>query len=154
MQRYEFVAQVELKATAEEVYAWHTLPDALERLTPPWESIEVESKTGTIEEEGSLVTVRLQLGPFRPRLVSRHHDCIPGRQFCDTQVKGPFAIWEHKHSFIPKGDVSILEDRIEYALPGGRVAHWVAGWFVRRKLKRLFAYRHQATAKALAAKAV
>ncbi|MFT4542831.1 MAG: ligand-binding SRPBCC domain-containing protein [Planctomycetota bacterium] len=152
MKRYGFVARVELDATAEEVYDWHMLPDAFEQLTPPWEPIEVESKTATIEEEGSLVTIRLRVGPFRPRWVSRHHDCIPGRQFCDTQIKGPFALWEHKHSFIPNGDGSILEDHIEYALPGGQVAHWLAGWFVRRKLKRMFDYRHQVTADALTAK--
>ena len=149
MKRYEFVARSRLNATAEEVYRWHTLPDAFERLTPPWEPVEVESKTGTIEEEGSLVTIRLRMGPFRPRWVSRHHDCIPGRQFRDTQIKGPFALWEHTHSFLPDGDGSILEDRIEYALPGGRVAHWVAGWFVRRKLKRMFDYRHRVTAESV-----
>ncbi|MFT5288755.1 MAG: ligand-binding SRPBCC domain-containing protein [Planctomycetota bacterium] len=153
MHRYEFVARVKLEATAEEAYCWHARDDALELLTPSWEPVEVESKTGTIEEEGSLVTLRLRLGPFRLRWVSRHHDCIPGRQFCDSQVKGPFALWQHKHSFTPNGEGSILEDRIEYALPGGRAAHWVAGWFVRRKLKRLFEYRHQVTAESLAAEA-
>jgi ligand-binding SRPBCC domain-containing protein len=60
-------------------------------------------------------------------------------------------LWEHKHSFLPDGEGSILEDRIEYALPGGRVAHWVAGWFVRRKLKRMFDYRHKVTMDSLAA---
>jgi ligand-binding SRPBCC domain-containing protein len=146
----EFVARSRLDASAQEVYRWHTLPDAFERLVPPWEPVEVESKSGTIEEEGSLVTVRLRVGPFRPRWVSRHHGCIPGRQFRDTQIEGPFAFWEHTHSFHPDGNGSILEDRIQYALPGGRIAHWLAGWFVRRRLKRMFDHRHRVTAEAFA----
>ncbi|MFT7668463.1 MAG: ligand-binding SRPBCC domain-containing protein [Planctomycetota bacterium] len=152
MKHYEFLTRSKLSATAEEVYLWHMLPDALERLTPPWEPVEVESKTGPIDEEGALVTIRLRMGPLRLRWVSRHHDCIPGRQFCDTQTKGPFALWEHKHSFIPDGDGSILEDRIHYALPGGWLGNLVAGWFVRRKLKRMFDYRHRVTTESLAAK--
>jgi len=151
MKLYEFVARTRLNATADEVYRWHLAPDALEKLVPPWEPVEVVSKEGTVEDEGALVTIRVRTGPIWQRWVSRHHSCIPGRQFRDTQVAGPFAVWEHTHSFVPDGDGSILEDRIEYALPGGRVAHWLAGWFVRRKLKRMFDYRHRVTAEALAA---
>lgn len=151
MKPEEFVARTRLPVSAEALYRWHLLPDAFERLTPPWEPVEVVSKEGTVEEEGALVTIRVRMGPFWRRWVSRHHSCIPGRRFCDTQVDGPFAVWEHTHSFLPDGDGSILEDRIEYVLPGGRIAHWLAGWFVRRKLKRMFDYRHKVTVEALAA---
>jgi hypothetical protein len=40
----------------------------------------------------------------------------------------------------------MLEDRIEYALPLGIIAKFLAGWWVHRKLDRLFAYRHAITA--------
>ncbi len=149
MKRQEFVARTRLKAAPEEVFRWHARPEALEDLTPPWEPVEVESRTGGIEDEGSRVQIRMRVGPFRPRWIAEHRECVPGRRFRDVQVKGPFAHWEHTHSFLPDGSGSILEDRVEYALPGGRLAHWLFGGFVRRKLRRLFDYRHRVTAEAL-----
>jgi ligand-binding SRPBCC domain-containing protein len=43
---------------------------------------------------------------------------------------------------------SFLEDRITYALPFGPLGHWVAGRLVRRRLERMFEYRHRVTAEA------
>ena len=146
----EFVARTRLAATPEEVFAWHAEPNAFEKLTPPWEPVEVESRSGAgIEEEGFRVVLRMRVGPFRPRWIAEHHDCVPGRRFRDIQVSGPFKLWEHTHSFLPDGDGCVLEDRIRYALPGGALADWLFGGFVRRKLKRMFDYRHRVTAEAL-----
>ncbi|MHC4550744.1 MAG: SRPBCC family protein [Planctomycetota bacterium] len=149
MWKEEFVARTRLGAAPEAVFRWHAEPEALERLTPPWERVEVVARTGGIEEEGSRVHLRMRVGPFRRRWIAEHRDCVPGRRFRDVQVEGPFAFWEHTHSFEPDGAGFLLEDRIVYALPGGRLAHWLVGGFVRRKLKRLFAYRHRVTADAL-----
>jgi len=43
-----------------------------------------------------------------------------------------------------------LEDRIEYRLPFGWLGHLVGGWLVRRKLRRMFDYRHETTLRELA----
>jgi ligand-binding SRPBCC domain-containing protein len=72
--------------------------------------------------------------------------------FRDSQIKGPFALWLHTHRFEPDGpSACYLEDRVEYALPMGRLGRMIAGRFVRRKLERLFAYRHEVTARAFGA---
>jgi hypothetical protein len=39
---------------------------------------------------------------------------------------------------------------VEYALPFGIFGRWVAGWYVRRKLEKLFEYRHQVTIREVA----
>jgi ligand-binding SRPBCC domain-containing protein len=72
--------------------------------------------------------------------------------FRDRQIKGPFAAWQHTHSFEPDSPFACyLEDRVEYALPMGALGKIFAGRFVRRKLDRLFSYRHEFTAKAIGA---
>ena len=43
----------------------------------------------------------------------------------------------------------MLEDRIEYELPFGALANLFGGWLVRRKLARVFDYRHRMTAEAM-----
>jgi uncharacterized protein (TIGR01777 family) len=148
-----FVYRTRLNIPAAEVFRWHARPGALERLTPPWEPVTVLERTGGITN-GSRVTLGVRLGPFRQRWISEHRAYQEDTQFCDVQIAGPFAHWEHMHGFTPAGpSASYLEDRITYALPLGMVARLLAGPFVRQKLNRLFAYRHRITMHDLAAHA-
>ncbi len=146
-----FVKRSRLEAPAEEVFRWHAAPGALERLTPPWERVQVLERTGGIENGGRVV-LRMGFGPLAVRWVAEHSYYIEGRQFRDVQVAGPFARWEHTHRVEPDGPSACwLEDHIEYALPFGLLGRWLAGALVRRRLERLFDYRHNATAAALGA---
>lgn len=146
MRRERFVRRSRIPATAEEVYRWHAEPGAFQRLTPPWERVEVVDEGGGLRD-GAVVEIRARVGPFRVPWIARLSDCHPGRSFRDTQVRGPFAFWQHTHLMEPDGDSTCwLEDRIEYALPLGFLGRWFGGWLVRRKLERLFEYRHRVTA--------
>lgn len=143
-----FVRRTRIPAPAAEVFQWHDRPDAFERLTPPWEHVRVVERTGGIAD--GRLTIELRAGPFRRRWIAQHGDFQPGRQFRDVQIAGPFARWEHTHTVEPDGaSACYLEDRVEYALPLGWLGRFFAGAFVRRKLDRLFAYRHRVTAEAL-----
>jgi ligand-binding SRPBCC domain-containing protein len=143
-----FTKRSRIRASAEAVYRWHAGLGALERLTPPGERMRVISRTGGIED-GARVTFRI--GPFRLLWVAEHRDNIPGRQFRDVQIRGPFRRWEHVHRFLADGpQACFLLDEITYELPLGRLGQIVAGKFVRRKLGRLFEWRHRVTAEAFA----
>src|SRR4051794_16091917 len=136
----------------EEAFAWHTRPGALERLTPPWERIEVLEHSGGIAD-GARVVIRLHEGPVAIRWVARHRDFLPGRRFVDEQVEGPFARWVHAHSFEPEGAASCrVSDRIELTLPAAAAGR-LAVPLVRRRVERMLAYRHQVLAADLAAHA-
>ncbi len=149
-----FVRRTHLPVSAAEVFRWHARPGALERLTPPWEAVTVLERTGDITN-GSRVTLEVRLGPWRQRWVLEHRAYQEDAQFCDVQMTGPLARWEHLHRFEPDGaSASYLEDRITYALPLGSVARLLAGPFLLRKLHRLFTYRHDVTMHDLAAHAV
>lgn len=41
-----FVRRCQIAAPVEAAFRWHARPGALERLTPPWERISVEERTG------------------------------------------------------------------------------------------------------------
>ena len=98
----------------------------------------------------------LQFGrwPFRRRWVAVHQDFEEGHYFSDVQVSGPFAYWKHTHTFEPDGpSACFLEDRVEYALPFGALGRWFAGRYARRKLAKLFEYRHNVMERAFMRKA-
>lgn len=133
-----------MPCSAEELYAWHARPGAFERLTPPWSQVSVEARTGGIED-GALATLRMGIGPLSLRWVAEHRDSVPGVQFRDVQLEGPFARWEHTHHFEPAPEGSVLRDHIDFELPLGGLGALVGEAPVRRMLERMFTYRHRVT---------
>jgi ligand-binding SRPBCC domain-containing protein len=141
----EFIKESHIDASPERVFAFHESPGALERLTPPWEHIVVESGGASIRP-GERVTLRTKLGPFPLRWVAEHTEYDPPRMFADRQVSGPFAIWSHRHRMIDDGrGGTTLRDEVTYELPGGALGRWLGRRMVRRKLERLFRFRHEVT---------
>lgn len=146
-----FERSLQLPVDAAEAFAWHARPGALDRLIPPWESVQIADRGEGIRD-GSIVKLVANIGPLRLPWLAEHHGYDAGRSFRDTQRSGPFAQWEHLHKF--KSDSNgrgMLEDRIEYRLPGGALGSLFAGKFVKRKIERMFAYRHKTTHADLAA---
>jgi uncharacterized protein (TIGR01777 family) len=147
-----FEKSVEISVSANECFDWHLRPGAFERLCPPWEPVQVESRDSDVIRDGSRVVIRVPMGPITRRWVAEHRGFQPGRQFQDVQISGPFAHWEHTHRVEALGnDQCRLTDRIEYRLPLGVLGQFFGGSFVRKKLDTLFSYRHRVTAEDLTA---
>ena len=130
---------------AAEVFAWHERPGALQRLCPPWEQIELGGTHPGVRNEAQ-IEVRGKVGPFWSTWRVEHRDYIEGKQFCDVMLSGPFARWEHLHEFMPDGaNACVLKDTINYRLPYGKIGHAAGAAFTRRKLARMFKWRHAVT---------
>lgn len=144
-----FFKSSEIQAPARDVFAWHQSPDALSKLIPPWEPVTVEQAPTSLGNGATAVLV-LSFGPMKLRWVARHRDFVDrgdaGGEFTDEQISGPFASWVHRHVVRATNPTHcVLEDRIEYTLPLGWFGQVAAGWHVRRKLTRMFDYRHAVT---------
>ena len=101
------------------------------------------------DDISSRAEMRVRVGLLWRTWIREHTACEEGRTFGDVQIQGPFARWEHTHTFEPDGlSACYLEDHAEYALRLGALGKLFAGGFVRRTLDCLFAYRHEFTAAA------
>lgn len=137
--------RTEIAASASALFDWHARPGAFERLTPPWERVRLQAPHPGIAP-GSRVVLDIGLGPIHQRWVARHESVLPGREFVDVQEEGPFTRWRHTHRFDALGpDRAALTDRIECELPGGPLGE-LGEPLVRRRLRRVLAYRHAVTA--------
>ncbi len=146
-----FEKSLQLPVAAAEAFAWHERPGALDRLIPPWESVRIAER-GQGVRDGSVVKLVARMGPLRLAWLAEHHDYEAGHSFRDTQRSGPFAAWEHLHKFESDPDGrGTLEDHIEYRLPGGPLGSLLGGNYIRRKIGRMFDYRHNTTHADLAA---
>lgn len=142
--------QSPMPVPAGELFAWHTRPGAVRRLMPPWDPAEIVEEASAIEN-GSRTTFRVKIGPFTKRWIAEHEAVEPPHRFSDRMVEGPFAAWRHTHEAVPRGPAaSTLVDRITYRPPLGVLGRLLGGGLIRRKLERLFRYRHALTAGDLA----
>jgi uncharacterized protein (TIGR01777 family) len=134
-----------------EAFAWHEREGALERLTPPWEKVELVERSGGIRPGGRVV-MRVPMVPAGTTIWEAEHDLYePPFRFRDFSKRGPFAHWVHTHSFQPMGDDACeLVDSVEYALPLGALGALFGSGLVESRLARMFAYRHRITVNDLA----
>jgi uncharacterized protein (TIGR01777 family) len=133
-----------MPASADEVFAYHARPGAFRRLAPPWQKMRVLEETGDVTS--GRVAFDVWFGPVKRHWVAEMGSAMPGRQFVDRQVDGPFASWEHVHRFVPIDDErSELLDHIEFSLPAGGLTDSVGEGPAGKTLARLFRFRHERT---------
>jgi hypothetical protein len=142
-----FVKESIIKAAPERVFAFHRLPDAFERLVPPWESVRVLQKAD-ISKIGARTIIESKLfGFFKVKWVAEHTRYEPPRMFEDTQISGPFKSWRHRHIVLPHEAGALLRDEIEFEPPGSIFGKSLAPVLVLSRLEKMFAYRHEVTRK-------
>jgi len=145
MSRRTFVKESVIRAAPERVFAFHELPDALARLTPPWERARV-IQAARIDEVGSVAIIETRLfGVIPSRWVARHTLYDPPRAFEDLQESGPFKYWRHRHTVLPHAGGATLRDEIEYEPPLSFLGRLAEPFLVTPRLERVFAYRHEVT---------
>lgn len=145
MGRRRFEKKSEIHGAAREVFDWHARDGAFERLVPPWQRLKIISQDPGVDE-GKRIDLRMGMPAGSVRWLAVHTSCIEGKEFTDTQEKGPFKAWTHRHSFEDTREFySELSDEIEYELPLGAAGTVVGGPFAASQLERTFSYRHWIT---------
>lgn len=140
-----FTKQSTVPFPAEKVFEWHARPGAIERLSPPWDPLEVLERLGGIET-GATVKMKMKAGNFSYNWFAKHTDYTEGRLFRDEQVRGPFKRWIHTHQFDPvSAGGSQISDTIEYEFPVNPIAAPLFNQLIQKKLSRIFAFRHFTT---------
>ena len=140
-----------LRVPAERAFAFYGDALNLEAITPPWLAFRVATPGPIAMRPGTLIDYRLRLHGVPVRWRTRVETWEPPERFVDVQLRGPYALWEHTHTFEPDGaHAVVIRDRVRYALPFGPLGRLAHALFVRRDLERIFDHRRQAVAYALA----
>jgi ligand-binding SRPBCC domain-containing protein len=112
----------------------------LEEITPPWLHFHVLTPRPIPMFPGAKIDYRLRLHGVPVTWQSEITVWEPPYRFVDQQLRGPYRLWHHEHTFAEKDGGTWVKDRVDYAVPGGPLAHAL---FVRRDLERIFAYRRK-----------
>jgi ligand-binding SRPBCC domain-containing protein len=137
-----------IRRPLDEVFAFFSDAGNLQEITPPFLNFGFVTKLPIEMKAGAVIDYRLALFkiPINWRTVIKSYD--PPESFIDTQVRGPYKLWHHTHTFreitLDDGTMAVeMHDDVDYQIalgPLGRLAHWL---FVGRMLDKIFDYRYQ-----------
>ncbi len=132
-----------LPISMKEAWEFFSNPANLDVITPPELRFKIVELDSDVMYSGQIIRYKIRVAPliwtgWTTKIVDVDH----GRSFVDTQLKGPYKLWHHTHTFAPTNDGSVLAtDRIRYEVgfgPLGELAHAV---FVGKRLKYIFDFR-------------
>lgn len=119
----------------------------LARITPPELGFHILTPQPVAMSAGTLIDYQIRLWGIPLSWRTEITGWNPPLEFVDTQLRGPYAEWVHRHRFIAVTEGSTLvEDYIQFQLPMGRLGA-LAAPVVRRQLRRIFDYRRDAIAR-------
>ncbi len=110
----------------------------LERITPPWLKFKVLTPAPIDIKAGTLIDYRLSLRLVPIRWRTEISTWNPPVSFTDRQLKGPYRLWEHLHTFEEVEGGTLAIDQVKYRVLGGGI---VNALFVRPDLLKIFQYR-------------
>jgi ligand-binding SRPBCC domain-containing protein len=132
----------------EEAFAFFGDARNLERITPPWLRFRVVTPDPVQMGRGTLIRYRLRLHGVPVGWLTEIREWQPGVRFRDVQVTGPYALWDHTHTFEPDGNGgTVIGDRVVYEIPYGRLGEAAKALFVRRDVERIFDFRAREVAR-------
>jgi uncharacterized protein YbjT (DUF2867 family)/ligand-binding SRPBCC domain-containing protein len=143
MSTHRLVASQLIPRPRDEVFPFFARPENLARLTPPGMRFELRSADRAMRA-GLALDYRLQPLPMLPIRVAwqtRIEAFEAPREFVDSQPRGPYRSWNHRHTFEVVEGGTLVRDEVEYDLPLGPLGGLAHRLAVRSQLAEIFRFR-------------
>ena len=138
MKEFTLHTELWLPRPRDEVFAFFADAHNLQTLTPPWLNFEVLNAAPITMRAGALIDYRIRVHGLPIRWRTEITEWNPPHHFVDTQIRGPYTFWHHTHTFEERDGGTLCVDVVRYRPRGGALVNWL---FVRRDVKRIFAFR-------------
>ena len=140
MKEFFLHAELWLPRPITEVFPFFAEAANLEELTPPWLKFEVVTKGPIVMRAGALIDYRIRVHALPIRWRTEIVEWAPPHRFVDTQLKGPYTLWHHTHTFEERDGGTVCCDDVRYRPIGGAL---INALFVRRDVERIFKFRRE-----------
>ncbi len=128
----------------DQVWSFFSDPKNLGKLTPPSSHFTHVSQTPGDMKVGTEIIHKIYLFSFLPVIwKSRITKWSPQTHFADNQIKGPFAHWEHTHSFESLNGGTLIIDHLVFKAPLGYPGYHLGRFKIESDLKQVFDFRVQ-----------
>jgi ligand-binding SRPBCC domain-containing protein len=96
--RYRLTREQLLLKPTDEVFSFFLRPESLQEITPPFLGFHISHADSELHT-GSLIQYRLRVRGFPMRWTSEMTEWNPPHRLVDSQIRGPYSLWRHQHSF-------------------------------------------------------
>ena len=135
-----------IKAPLAKVWDFFSAPANLGKITPAQMNFEIIRMDGDRMFAGQQIEYKVTVMPLiRVTWITKITEVEENKMFVDEQMKGPYNLWRHRHTFKEVEGGVEMTDVIDYAIPFGilgRLANWL---YVERAVKGIFSYRFGVT---------
>lgn len=130
-----------IPAPIEKVFEFFSKAENLNELTPPELSFKILTPSPIPMAQGTHIDYKISIQGIPMRWKTLISVWNPPFQFRDEQLSGPYCVWIHTHTFVSKGNMTEMTDRVEYLSKGWLMAPFLHMLFVDRKVREIFTYR-------------
>lgn len=141
---HEFKSELWLPLPPEEVFLFFGNAANLNAITPPWLNFRILTPLPIVMREGTLIDYRLRAHGFPLSWRTRINNWQPPDRFVDEQLRGPYRLWIHEHTFERSNGGTLAGDHVRYCTPFDWLVH---RWLVRPDIEKIFQFRAQALRK-------
>lgn len=127
----------------EEVFDFFSDAFNLEAITPPRVNFHVVTPRPIELKARALIDYKLRVNGIPLKWTTRIETWNPPHQFSDIQLRGPYKLWHHTHTFTATAGGTRMADHVDYELPLGLLGDMVHRLWVRRDVESIFAYREK-----------
>lgn len=136
LKREQFIAR-----PVEDVFKFFADAANLEAITPPWLRFRIHTPLPVAMTAGTHIAYRIRWRAVPIHWETEIVDWNPPHRFTDVQLRGPYALWNHAHSFFSERGGIRMIDEVCYSLPLGALGEIAHRLKVRRDLEAIFDYR-------------
>ena len=140
-----FERSVLINCPIEKVFGFHSDTNNLSKITPDFIKVSIIKIDLPLRLQSEISLEVTQFRFIRTRWNIRLTEFDPFKLITDTQVKGPFKKWEHKHCFEKENGNTLMTDKINYELPFGLIGRAADKLFITKMIEKQFEFRHKLT---------
>lgn len=127
----------------EAVFDFFSSAANLEKLTPDFLRFHILTEQPVDMKPGALIDYRIKVRGLPMRWRTRIAVWEPPHRFVDEQLKGPYRMWIHEHTFREMNGGTEVRDCVRYRVPGWILEPIVHRFFVGPDIERIFRYRQE-----------
>jgi hypothetical protein len=125
----------------ERIFPFFSDAKNLEAITPEWLHFKIKKVSEGPMRRGTRIRYRLKVHGLPMRWLTDIAEWDPPTRFVDHQLKGPYSLWYHEHTFHPVKGGTLIRDWVRFQLPLGKVGRWAGFQKVNSDVNRIFHHR-------------
>ena len=144
MKTYILKFEQHIDLPVDDVFNFFSKPENLSLITPARLKFDILTPTPLKMKEGQLVDYSLRIMyiiKLHWRTLITHYE--KPYKFVDQQLKGPYTLWHHTHTFEEKDGGTLIRDELKYAIPFGILGRIVHALYVKYDIRSIFKYRQK-----------